>query len=104
MSGIIDKVIRSLGLSRNYDGWRVVSQWPEIVGKQIATKTRAIRFSEGVLYVAVKDAVWRQELAMRIGEILKTIHSYPFGRAVKQVRLVMGERGIDTDDDRYKGY
>ena len=103
ISGIIDKVIASLGLTNNYNGWRVVSQWPEIVGEPIATKSRAVHFSEGVLYVAVPDAVWRQELAMRIGEILKTIHSYPSGRAIKQVRLIMGERGIETDGNRRPG-
>jgi predicted nucleic acid-binding Zn ribbon protein len=103
ISGVLDKVVGSLGLSRNYNGWRVVSQWPQIVGKPIAAKARAIRFSEGRLYVAVQEDAWRQELAMQIGEILRTIHSHPFGRVVKQVRLVMGERGTDADGDRRTG-
>ncbi|HUV30779.1 MAG TPA: DUF721 domain-containing protein [Acidobacteriota bacterium] len=98
ISGLVDKVMGSLGLSQTYNGWQVVTRWPEIVGEQIAARAQAVRYSEGILYVAVKDAVWRQELAMQIGEILQTIRKYPFGRAVKQVRLVRGERRKIHDD------
>ena len=98
ISSLIDKVLGKLGLSMQYRGWRVVAEWPQIVGTQIATRSQAIRYSDGVLYVAVKDAVWRQELAMQTGEFLEKIHEYPFGRAVKQIRLVSGEKRAEQND------
>ena len=93
VSGVVASVIKSLGLTTKYNGWQVVIHWPEIVGEHIAQVSRAFRFDEGVLYVAVKDASWRQNLSMEIENILAKIRSYPYGRAVKQIRLVSGEKG-----------
>ena len=99
ISGQIEKVLGKLGLRQSFRGWQVVTHWPEIVGEQIAAKSQAVRFSEGVLYVAVEDAAWRQELAMQVDGILKIIHERPFGRAVTQIRLTKGDKRIDKNGD-----
>lgn len=94
ISGIVARVIQSLGLTGNYNGWMVVARWPEIVGEGIARVAKAINYEEGCLHVAVNDSSWRQELAMRKEELLTKIHSYPYGRSVKEIRLVRGKKGI----------
>ncbi len=93
LGGVIDNLVHSLGIAKSYHGWMVVTKWPEIVGQQIAKEAEAIRFDDGVLYVAVPDAAWRQNLAMDVEKILNKIQSYPFGRVVTQVRLVQGKKG-----------
>jgi len=93
MRGIVDRLIASLGLQRNYYGWLVVSQWAEIVGEHYARRSRAFRFDDGILYVAVEDASWRQMLALDSEKVLEIIHGYPHGRVVKELRLVRGEKG-----------
>ena len=93
ISGVIDALMGSLGLRNSYHGWLVVRNWPQIVGDHIARRSRAIRFDEGVLYVAVPDAVWRQELAMQVENILREIRCLPYGRVIKKVRLVQGQKG-----------
>lgn len=87
ISGILKKIISSFGLTRNYNGWMVVSNWDEIVGKEIAEHTRATKFDEGCLYVAVDDAAWRQQLSMSLESILTKIQSLPYGGSVKKIRL-----------------
>ena len=94
IAGVIEKVVQSLGISKSYHGWLVVSNWPDIVGKQIARAATAVRFDDGTLYVAVPDAAWRQNLAMETESILRKIRSYPYGRAVRQLRFVQGEKGL----------
>jgi hypothetical protein len=96
-AGIVDRIIGSLGLTRQYYGWQMVSQWPEIVGEFYALKTRAFRFDDGILYVAVEDASWRQQLSLDTRKILDLIHSFPHGDVVTDLRLVMGEKGTRTD-------
>ena len=86
-------MIGSLGLSKSYNGWLVVTRWPEIVGEQIAKRAKAVRFDDGVLFVVVEDAAWRQNLSLEMDNIMAAIRSYPFGKAVKQVRLMGIERG-----------
>ena len=99
IAGIIDGIVASLGLTRQYHGWMMVSKWPEIVGEHYARRSRAFRFADGILYVAVDDAVWRQQMAMDAEKILKIIHNYPHGRVVKNLRLVRGEKRTPTDGD-----
>lgn len=90
ISSVVGKVIRSLGMSRDYHGWIVVSKWPEIVGPAFAKQSRARRYRDGVLVVSVPDDSWRQELAMQTEEIMRKIQALPFGRSVKKIRLERG--------------
>ncbi|MFQ5499140.1 MAG: DUF721 domain-containing protein [Candidatus Zixiibacteriota bacterium] len=90
---LIAGVVKSLGVERSYSGWSAVSLWPEIVGDQISRISRAYRFSEGVLYVAVPDATWRQELSLQTDTIITKINSLVPGSAVSQLRLVACEKG-----------
>ena len=50
-------------LAEGLAGWRAVELWPSIVGQQVSARTRALRFSEGRLYVEVESPAWRQELS-----------------------------------------
>ena len=97
MSGVLGQVIGALGLTNSYNGWLVVTRWSSIVGRSIAKEAKAVRYEDGCLYVAVADAAWRQELAMRLDELLEEIHSFPYGRSVKQIRLVQGTKGFDDN-------
>lgn len=93
IAGIIDRLMASLGQSRRFYGWSVVTRWPEIVGDQIARNARAIAFDDGVLTIAVPSDTWRQELQMQSEMILNKIHDHPGGRSVKRLRMVRGEKG-----------
>ena len=91
---LVDQIMTRLGLGKNYFGWRIVSQWPEIVGEYYSRKTEAFRFDDGTLYVAVPDAAWRQMLAMDTPKILAMIHRLPYGKAVTDIRLVWHKRDL----------
>jgi predicted nucleic acid-binding Zn ribbon protein len=95
IAGVMENVVKSLGIARSYHGWLAVTKWPEIVGDQVAKVAKAFRFADGVLFVAVPDSVWRQTLSMQADDILQKIRSYPFGRAVIQLRFVQGEKGLN---------
>ena len=88
ISGVIGKIMSSFGISKAYNGWMVVEKWAEIVGKELAQRSKAIRFENGVLFVAVTDDAWRQEISMKSDDIIEQIHSYPYGRSIKQIRLI----------------
>ncbi len=88
ISGVIGKIMSTFGISKTYYGWMVVEKWPDIVGKELAQRAKAIRYEKGVLFVAVTDDAWRQEISMKSDEIISQINSYPFGRSIKQIRLI----------------
>jgi hypothetical protein len=97
IDGIVDRIIASLGLTERYHVWLMVSRWDEIVGEYYARKSRAFRFDDGTLYVAVEDPMWRQMMALDTEKILQIIHAYPHGRVVKSLHLVHGEKGTRID-------
>lgn len=41
----------------------VILAWPVVCGRDVAARTRAAGFAEGVLTVDVPDATWRAQLA-----------------------------------------
>lgn len=90
IEGVVDRLVKALGISRSYNGWQAVTQWDQIVGENIANVSKAIRFEDGVLYVAVEEATWRQEISMRKDEILNEIRLKSWGKAVRQIRLIRG--------------
>jgi hypothetical protein len=97
INGIMDSIVASLGLGERYHGWLMVSRWAEMVGEYYARKSRAFRFEDGTLFVAVEDPSWRQMMALDSEKILKIIHAYPHGRVVKSLHLVHGEKGTRSD-------
>jgi hypothetical protein len=100
VAGIVDRLVGSLGLAQKYYGWLIVSQWSEIVGDYYAERSRAFRFADGELHVAVKDPGLRQQMHMDTDKILEIIHGRPYGRVIKKLRLVRGEKGIRGDGDQ----
>lgn len=94
IAGILDSVVSSLGLGRSYRGWQVVTKWEEIVGEYNAKHAPAFKFEDGVLYLEVEDAAKRANLSMQQEEFMEKIHTYPYGRVVKQLRFVSGRKGI----------
>jgi predicted nucleic acid-binding Zn ribbon protein len=93
LGSVIDSVLDSVGLTQRYNGAQVVSRWTEIVGDQIASRAKAVKYEAGTLYVVVEDSAWRQNLSMELENILAQIRKYPFGRAVTEIRLIANQRG-----------
>jgi len=85
--------VASWGLGTSYHGWLVVRHWPDIVGDTIAERAIADRFEDGTLFVAVEKDIWRQELHLQTEEILRKIHSRPYGRAIREIRWTGGRKG-----------
>ena len=100
ISSVIGSVVSSIGIKASYEGVKVIDAWPEIVGPDIAARATADRVADGVLYVCVEKDVWRQQLHMQREVILRKIHALPFGRSIKEIRLVGAKKGLDPDGIR----
>ncbi len=96
----MNSVVSSMGIKASYEAARVIDAWPEIVGADIAARAVADRVVDGVLFVCVEKDVWRQQLHMQREEILHKIHRLPYGRAISEIRLVGGKKGLDPDGIR----
>jgi predicted nucleic acid-binding Zn ribbon protein len=63
-------------LAPGFQRWKLESQWPQVVGPEIAKHSRPVNYYNKILTVEVTNSVWLHELRYRIDEIkIKVNHS-----------------------------
>lgn len=85
---VMPEVVKDLGIEADLWQNELVEAWPELVGEQLATKTRPDRVLNGTLVVFVTHSVWLNELS-RYGkkQMLDRVQDR-FGRQrVRSIRL-----------------
>lgn len=84
---VLPAVLKSVGLEHKFREQQALALWPEIVGEQIAARTRAVSVEKGVLFVHVDHGAWMQELHFKEKELLgKLQESVPQAR-IKRIRF-----------------
>ena len=73
IGAIIETMLEQRGYLSPCRELEVVRSWPKIVGDRIAGVTECSRVDNGVLYVRVASASWRQEISYIKSHILGTI-------------------------------
>jgi predicted nucleic acid-binding Zn ribbon protein len=67
--------------------------WPVACGGAVAANTRALSFVDGVLVVAVLDAVWRNQLQFMSQQYLAGLNQIA-GQKVRSVSFVVAPQSI----------
>ena len=70
---VLNSLIKTLGIEKNIEQYKIFDVWNTIVGEQIAKVAQPERIHNGILIVAVSNAPWRTELTFRKKEILEKI-------------------------------
>jgi len=73
ISSLVDALLSESGYATICKEYGVVHQWPGIVDARFAEVTRAERVENGILYVKVLSAPWRQEAIYRKEKLLESI-------------------------------
>ena len=68
--------------------------WPVIVGRAVASQTKALDFTDGVLLVEVPDKNWRNELSAFVGQYIAAYR--PVAKVEKIDFVIAGERPRET--------
>lgn len=79
-----------------------VEAWQFVCGKQVADRTRAIAFAEGVLRVEVPDAGWRAQLQDLSGRYLASLNQYSATR-IQRIDFVLAHEPGSRSADQYRG-
>jgi predicted nucleic acid-binding Zn ribbon protein len=85
--------VKKAGLVRRLDLARIVEEWPDRVGPQIAAVTRADSVTpDGILRVRVASSAWATELSMMTPRILARLNAGRSGR-IREIRWIAGPLG-----------
>lgn len=71
ISRIQQDVIQRIGGDKFLAFIRLYQGWKDIVGELLAAKSHPFRFQHSILYIAVQNNSWQQELFLHKGEILR---------------------------------
>ena len=73
---ILTSALSKFGLDKDIARYQFVLHWKDIVGEDIAQRTRPECFRNGALVVRVKDSSWAQELSFQKEVILKKLRNF----------------------------
>jgi hypothetical protein len=69
-----------------------LGDWENIVGSQVASRARPVKFKKGVLTVHVYDSIWKHHLELYKEEILQKINAHRLGlEPVTKIIFKVGE-------------
>ncbi|MCB0354398.1 MAG: DUF721 domain-containing protein [Bdellovibrionales bacterium] len=76
MDTILSLALKRYGLEDKIHRYRFVSHWKEIVGEELAKRSRPERLRGKVLIVAVRNSAWAQEMSFLKNTILKRLNRF----------------------------
>lgn len=76
VDALLSSALRKLGLDSRLDRYRFVMHWSEIVGPEIAKRTKPECLRNGALVVRVSSSAWAQELSFQKETILKRLSRF----------------------------
>lgn len=82
---------------------RIVTRtWPRVVGEQVARRTEARSFDDGVLHVAVLDTSWETTLRQMSGELVGRMNRALGKKVLRRIEWLSGS-GAASGQDRAAG-
>ena len=94
---LVDKLLKGLGLDERLHQYRALIIWEEVVGPQIAARTRPVRIREGVLEVNVDQPTWRQQLQLMKPKILAQLNAELGKATIKDLYLKRGKVNVRAE-------
>jgi hypothetical protein len=88
---LIPALFASFGLSAKLDEHRLMAEWSQLVGAQIATHTMPREVRGRTLWVVVDSSTWLHELTLLKPLLLAKIAPRAGKADVRDVRFVIGE-------------
>lgn len=83
---LVARFLDRSGLAPRVAAATVLTDWPTLVGPQIAAVTTATGLQDGTLFVAVANSAWMMELNLMKGELIKRVNT---GRAEGRIEHIV---------------
>lgn len=87
ISSIIDSVVTRMNINTKLKTSGIFNHWEEIVGKEIAKRSRPDRLVHKILYISVSTSTWANELSLMSEKLIKKINSFTDEEIVRSLRF-----------------
>jgi len=87
IGSIIGSVVDKMELNKKLRVSNIFNHWEDIVGTQIAKKSKPERLLHKTLYVSVTTSTWANELSLMSEKLIEKINSFTGEDIVKTIRF-----------------
>ncbi len=94
---LVDKLLQGLGLDERLHQYKALIIWNDVVGPQIASRTRPVRIREGILEINVDQPAWMQQLQLMKPKILAQLNDKLGKATIKDLYLKRGKTNINPN-------
>lgn len=84
---VVRRVLGALGWQEGLSSGRVLAEWDEIVGEQLAAHCRPVSLDAGVLIVSATSSAWATQMRMISGQIITRIHEHVGMAVISELRV-----------------
>ncbi len=85
---ILAKSLRGLQIDRRIKAESIVLNWSRVVGERIASKAKAVKLSDSILFVRVENASWRNELFFMKRKIIEELNQSVKDNVIKDIVFI----------------
>lgn len=87
VSAVMRRVLGNLGWNEGVTSGRVLEEWDDIVGDQLASHCRPVSFEEGVLVVSASSSAWATQLRMIAPQLVTRIHEHVGANVISEIKV-----------------
>ena len=85
MGGVLQNLLKNLGLEKRIKEQKLILDWDKIVGNKIAEKTKAFKIEGNKLFVKVESPSWRNELFYLKKDIINKLNQSVKQEVIKDI-------------------
>ncbi len=87
LNELIFQFLESIGIKERVEEHFAFVYWDSVVGKEIARQTEPTKITRGILFVKVKDSVWRNELQYFKNEIIEKLNKRIGKKVIEDIKF-----------------
>jgi predicted nucleic acid-binding Zn ribbon protein len=89
-ASILERLAGRMGIANRLESEKAVVLWERAVGENIARRARAMDIRSGILFVAVDNSVWLQELSLMKEVVIERVNSLVGRDVVEDIVFKVG--------------
>lgn len=87
ISGVLRRVMGELGWEEGMASGRVLADWEQIVGEQVAAHCTPVSLDAGVLLVSANSSAWATQMRMLTPQLITRIHEHVGVEVISELRV-----------------
>ena len=81
----IEQMMQVYKIKRKFDETGIIANWPQLVGKSVANRTKELFIHDKKLFLRIESSVIKNELMLMRSQIIKKINEDAKGMLIEEI-------------------